>query len=246
VVSRDLVQRLAPTLNAMEAAGDVRDAIGTTILKGMRWSVLFDTTDEDRSVGEGLAGLPSLHELQLAGISTGTPAAAVVATGTGLLGNQTKASLSVTDAAGTMEMLLTAVSPGAPGNAISCDVITPATTLEVTVAANKITVRPASGGSTIADIVIAINAEADALLLVQASTVTGGTLNEAVAEAYLEGGNGPGVSLSANGTALALSEVTDTQLTFAVPSGISTSGYIVPLEYRNGPHVSRLSVPVIA
>lgn len=242
-VSRDLLQRMTSQLQALETP--IVDDSGN-ILISLRWAILASTTEDDRSLEEGLAGLPSLNELQLAGISTGTPDTAAVATGTGLLGNQTKAVLTIADAAGTMALELEAVLPGAPSNAISCEVITPASTLLVSVAANKITIRPASGGSTLTAIAAAINAEADALLLVQATVGTGGTLNEAVAEAYLAGGTGPGVSLSANGTALAMSEVTDTQLTFAIPSGISTSGYIVPLEYRNGPHVSRLSVPVIA
>jgi hypothetical protein len=242
-VTRDLVQRLAPRLVEMETL--VKDtADPDLVLVGLRWSVLASTTLDDRSMDEGLAGLPSLNEYQAANYSTGGGGSDVVATGTGLLGNQTQATLAVQDAAAAMQLDLTAVNPGAPGNAISLEVITPASTLLVTVAANKITVRPASGGSTILAIANAINAEANAKLLVQAAEGTAGTLNEAVAEQWLDGGVGQGVSLTLNGTAAVLTSVSDTSLTFDLPSGVSANGRIVPLEYRNGPHVSRLSVPV--
>jgi len=244
-VTRDLVQRIAPQLVSMEAL--VKDTTNPDlVIVGLRWSVLLGANDDARAVGEGLAGLPGLSEFQAASYSTGAGASDVVATGAGLLGSQVAATLEVTDAAVAMQLDLEAVNPGAPGNAISVEVITPATTLLVSVAANKITIRPASGGSTIAAIAAAINAEADALLLVQATVGVAGTLDEAVAEQWLNGGLGAGVSLTLNGTACVLSEVTDTQLTFDLPSGISAASRIVPLDYRNGPHVSRLSVPVVA
>jgi hypothetical protein len=241
-VTRDLVQRLASQLTALETPIlDVED----NILVALRWAVVTSDVVDDRAMNEGLAGLPSLNELQLAGYSTGTPAATVVATGTGLLGNQVKATLAIQDAAAAMTLGLEAVLPGGTGNDISVEVITPASTLLVSVVANKITIRPATGGSTIAAIVAAIDAEADALLLVQADETVAGTLNEAVAEQWLSGGTGPGVSLALGGTALAISALSDTSITFATPSGISTDTYHIPLEFRNGPHVTRLSVPVV-
>ena len=242
-VSQDLLQRLTPYLKALETPQYASD--GTTILVALRWAVVASTEDT-RTLTEGLAGLPSLNELQADGYSTGGGGSAVVATGTALLGNQVQATLTVEDAAATMGLDLVAVNPGAPGNAISVEVITPASTLLVSVVANKITIRPATGGSTITAIAAAINAEANALLLVQATVGTAGTLNEAVAEQWLTGGEGPGVSLSLNGTACVLTEVTATQLTFNIPTGISAASRIVPLEYQNGPHKTRLSVPVVA
>lgn len=242
-VSTDLLQRIAPSLKELETL--VKDAAGTVLI-GLRWSVLASDDIDDRAMGEGLAGLPSLNELQATNYSTGGGASDVVASGTGMLGNQVKATLTSEIAAGTVGVDFEAVAPGAPGNAISVEFITPASTLLVSVVANKITIRPASGGSTAADIATAVNAEADALLLVQASEGTAGTVNEAIAEAFLDGGTGPGVSLSLNGTACAITALSDTEATFDIPTGISADGYIVPLEYRNGPHVSRLSVPVVA
>lgn len=244
-VTRDLVQRLAPRLVEMETL--VKDSNqNDLVLIGLRWSVLASDAVDDRAMGEGLAGLSSLAEFQAASYSTGGGASDVVATGTGLLGNQVQATLEVLDAALAMQLDLEAVNPGAPGNAVSVEVITPSSTLLVTVVANKITIRPASGGSTISAIAAAINAEANALLLVQAAEGVAGTLNEAIAEQFLDGGKGSGVSLTLNGTAAVLSEVTDTQLTFDLPTGISAANRIVPLDFRNGPHVSRLSVPVVA
>jgi len=242
-VSTDLLQRIAPSLKELETL--VKDAAGTVLI-GLRWSVLASDDIDDRAMGEGLAGLPSLNELQATNYSTGGGASDVVASGTGMLGNQVKATLTSKIAAGTVGVDFEAVTPGAPGNAISVEFVTPASTLLVSVVANKITIRPASGGSTAANIATAVNAEADALLLVQASEGTAGTVNEAIAEAFLDGGTGPGVSLSLNGTACAITALSDTEATFDIPTGISADGYIVPLEYRNGPHVSRLSVPVVA
>lgn len=242
-VTRDLVQRLAPQLAELE--GETRNAVGTLIV-GMRWSVLLDATDDDRAAGEGLAGLPTLNELQAANYSTGGGATDVVATGTAMLGNQAKATLSVSNAAGTAVLDFEAVTPGGPGNAISVVMVQGVGALGVVVTSNQIEITTASGGSTTAAIIAAVNGDADAKLLVQASIGTAGTFDEDVDEAYLSGGTGPGVSLSLNGTACSITELTDTQITFDIPSGISANGYIVPLEFRNGPHITRLSVPVVA
>lgn len=242
LVSRDLVQRLAPRLKEMEEL--VKDSEGN-VLVGLRWSVLLDDDDDDRGAGEGLAGLPSLNEFQAASYSTGGGASDAVATGTGLLGNQVKATLSVIEGAAQLD--LEAVAPGAPGNDISFELGTPAGgATVVAVVANKITVTPLAGGDSVANIRDAINADADAKLLVQASEGAAGNLTAAQAEQHLDGGSGPGVSLSLGGTACVLSEVSDTQLTFDIPSGISAASQIVPLDYRCGPHLTRLSVPVVA
>lgn len=241
IVQQDLLERITAQLQALETP--ITTSAGA-VLVGIRWSVLSDDAIDDRALTEGLAGLPSLNELQAANYSTGAGATAAVATGTGLLGNQTKASLKILE--GTARIDLEAVAPGTPGNALSAEVITPASTLDISVSGSKIVIRPASGGSTVADIVSAINADTDAKFLVQATLGVAGTVDAAVAEAPLRGGMGPGVSLTLGGTACALSEVSDTQLTFDIPSGISAASRIAPLEYRNGPHISRLSVPVAA
>lgn len=242
-VTTDLLQRLSSQLVALETPTYAAD--GTTILVALRWAVVASDARDDRTDGFDFAGAPTLTEFQGAAYSTTAGATNAVVSGTNLLGDQVAATLSVEDAAGTMEMGLVATNPGAAGNDITCTVITPASTLLVSVVGNAITVRPASGGSTIAAIVSAINTHANARLLVQATTVTGGTLNEAVAVQSLTGGKGPGVSLSLGGTACVLVEVSDTSATFDIPAGISTSSYSAPLEFRNGPHVSRLTVPVV-
>jgi len=238
-VTRDQLQRLVPHLTALETPA--LDDQGN-VLVAMRWAVLGSTEDA-RGMEEGLAGLPSLNELQLAGYSTGTPAADVVATGTGLLGGQVAALASIAE--GAVQLDIAAVVPGAAGNAITV-AITIGSSLAVTVVANAISVELPAIGDSVADIRDAINAHAAAKLLVQASEGAAGDLTAAVAATPLTGGTGPGVSLALNGTALAITALTDTQINFATPSGISAASRIIPLEFRNGPHVSRLSVPVIA
>lgn len=239
-ITRDLLQRLAPKLKEMEA--ETKDAEGN-LLTGIRWSVVTSDDEDDRASGEGLAGLPSLNEVQAASYSTGGGGSDVVATGTGLVGNQVKAAKNFAE--GAVQLDIEAVVPGAPGNDISVE-ITIGTSLDVTVTANAIAVELPAIGDAVSDIVTAINGDADAKLLVQASEGAAGDLTVAVAATKLEGGYGPGVSLSLGGTACVLTEVTDTQLTFDIPTGISAADRVVPLEYQNGPHKSRLGVPVVA
>lgn len=242
-VTRDLVQRLAPRLVEMESL--VKDPNqNDLVIVGLRWSVLSSADVDDRAMNEGLAGLPSLNEYQAASYSTGAGGSDVIATGTGLLGNQVKASLAIVEGSGQLD--LEAVNPGAPGNGISVEIIVGVGALGINVVANKIEVTTQAAGDTINDIANAINGDADAKLLVQASVGAAGSLTAAQAEKYLDGGVGPGVSLTLNGTACVLTEVLDGQLTFNIPTGISAANRIIPLEYRNGPHVSRLSVPVVA
>ena len=242
-ISQDVMERISPQLRALETP--MLDSLGN-ILSGIRWAVLTSADIDDRAMVEGLAGLPSLNEFQAAHYSTGGGATGAIATGTGLLGNQMKAALKVYNAAKTLRLDLEAVTPGAPGNDISCEIVTPSSTLAITVTSHKISIRPASGGSTVADIVSAINADPNALLLVQASVGVGGTVNAAVAEQHLSDGVGPGVSLTLNGTACAITALTNTQVTFNAAAGISAASRIIPLDFRNGPHVSRLSVPVVS
>jgi len=244
-VSEDVLQRIATQLRAAETP--IRDADGN-ILVGVRWAILASDDLDDRSMQEGLAGLPSLNEFQAANYSTGTPPTDVVATGTGLLGNQVVATGSISNAANTAKINLAATLPGAPSNVITLAIGTPAgagPNPAVTVLGNAITVTPKSAGNTTAEMCTAINTHASAKLLVQATVGTAGNFTAAVAAQKLSGGIGPSVNLSLNGTACVLTEVTDVQLTFDIPGGVSANGRIVPLEYRNGPHVSRLSVPVV-
>lgn len=242
-VTDDVLQRLSSKLRALETP--VMGGTGNaTIILAIRWSVLASSTADDRAMNEGLAGLPSLNEVQAASYSTGGGATDVVATGTGLLGNQEKASLAIVE--GSAQLDLEAVAPGAPGNSISAEVVVGVGALAISVTSSKITITTQPAGDTVADIATAINAHATAKLLVQASEGAAGNITVAQDEALLTGGVGPGVSLTLGGTACSLTEVTDTQLTFDIAAGISAASQIVPLEYRNGPHISRLSVPVVA
>lgn len=243
-VSEDVLQRISAQLRAMETP--VKDTDGHT-LAGIQWAVLASDDLDDRAMQEGLAGLPSLNELQAASYSTGSGGTDVVAVGTGFLGNQVAATGAISNALGTARIDLAATVPGAPSNVITLAIATPAGgSTVVAVVGNAITVTPLTGGDTAANIVTAINNDLNARLMVQATVGVAGTFTAAVAAVKLSGGVGPGVSLSLNGTACVLTAVSDTQLTFDIPTGISAASRIVPLEFRNGPHISRLSVPVIA
>lgn len=246
-VSADVLQRIAAQLRSMETP--IKTADGLTVLAAIRWAVLASDDLDDRAMAEGLAGLPSLNELQAAAYDNSSGGTDVVATGTGLLGNQVAATSSISNAAGTAKINLAATLPGAPSNVITLAIATPAGAgpgAACAVVGNAITVTPAAAGNTTAEMCTAINGHASAKLLVQATVGTAGDFTAAVAAVKLAGGIGPGVSLMLNGTACVLTEVADGQLTFDIPTGISAASRIVPLEYRNGPHVSRLSVPVVA
>jgi hypothetical protein len=241
-VSRDLVQRLAPHLKALETP--VTDVEGN-ILVALQWGVVASDDVDDRAQDEGLAGLPTLTDLEAQNYSTGGGGSDVICNGTGLLGNQEKAVLSVVEGAAQLD--LEAVVPGAPGNDISFELATPAGgATVVAVVANKITVTPLTGGDTVANIRDAINGDANAKLLVQASEGAAGNLTLAQAEKNLAGGKGAGVSLSLGGTACSITALTDTEVTFDIPAGISAASQIAQLAYRNGPHLTQLSVPVVA
>lgn len=241
-LSVDVLQRIAAQLRSMETP--ILDPNSGSLLAGIRWAVLASDDLDDRAMEEGLAGLPTLTEFQAASYSPTTGALNAVAVGTGLLGNQVAATGSISNAAGTARINLSATLPGAPSNSYTLAIATPAGgSTVVGVSGNAITVTPLTGGDTAANIVTAINAHATARLMVQATVGIAGTFTAAVTARQLSGGVGPGVSLTLNGTACLLTEVLDTQLTLDIPAGISVTGRIVPLEYRNGPHVTRVSVP---
>jgi len=244
-VSVDVLQRIAAQLRSMEIP--IVDPNAGTLLVAIRWAVLASDDLDDRAMEEGLAGLPTLTELQLGNYSPSLGATGVLAVGSGLLGNQITATGYIANAANTARINLAATLPGAPSNAYALAIATPAGgSTVVAVVGDTITVTPLAGGDTAANIVTAINAHATAKLMVQATVGTGGNFTAAVAAQKLSGGVGPGVSLSLNGAACLLTEVLDTQLTFDIPTGISANGRVVPLEYRNGPHVSRLTVSTSA
>ena len=244
-VTQDILQRIAPQLRDLESSV-IKDEVGN-VLVGFRWSVLADGAD-DRAQTEGLAGLPNIIELQAASYSTGGGATGAVATGTTLLGNQVKATAQLFS--GLKRLDIAAVLPGAPGNSLSVAILTPAggpgAPVINIVGSNLVTVTPQSAGDTVANIAAAINADATAKLLVKATVGVGGTITAAVAAKALTGGIGPGVSLTLGGTACVIKELLTGSITFDAPTSISAASRIVPLDYRNGPHLSRLSVPVVA
>ena len=242
-VSQDLMERLAPLLKKLE--GEARDATSGEIVSGVRWSLLRGSSHDIRTLIEGVSGQPVLTELQAASYSTGTGAASVTLAGTGLLGNQTKGSKQITNGTGRLD--LEAVVPGAPSNAYAFKTVMSGTSAPAVAVSNGvITVTVKTAGDTVANIFAAINAHASAKLLVKATAGVAGSFATAVSQVYLEGGKGPGASASLNGQALSILEVSDTVLKVVFPTGVSAASRVIPLDYKCGPHSSRLSVPVVA
>jgi hypothetical protein len=242
-VTEDVLQRIAPQLRDLESSV-IKDDIGN-VLVGFRWSVLADGAD-DRAQTEGLAGLPNIVELQAVAYDNSSGLTDAIATGTGLLGNQVKATTQLFSGAKRLDVA--AVLPGAPGNSLSAAIGTPTGTGSpaVSVVGGLVTVTPIAVGNTVAELAAAINADATAKLMVKATVGVAGSITAAVAAKALTGGIGAGVSLTMGGTACVIKELLTDKVTFDAPTGISAASRIVPLDYRNGPHLSRLSVPVVA
>ena len=245
-VTEDLLQRIAGKLRELEAS-PVKDVVGNVLI-GLRWSVIADGAD-DRAQTEGLAGLPNIIELQAAAYDNSSGLTDAIATGTALLGNQVKATAQVFR--GVKRLDIAAVLPGAPSNSYSVAIGTPAGSsgVQVTISGSTVIAAPELAGSTVADIAAAINAHATAKFMVKATVGVAGTVTAAAAAVPLTGGIGPGVSLTLGGTACSVLSIvpgTPDAMTFDAPTGISAASRIVPLDYRNGPHLSRLSVPVVA
>lgn len=249
-ITEDVLQRVAPQLKEFET-GIIRATDGT-VLVGLEWAVFSETDQDIRTAEEGVckydgaAMLPLLLEFGAVSIpdAGGTD---LTITGTGLLGSQVQAHCHVVE--GTATMTLTAVKPGVEGNLISCVIATPAgggPNPAVAVAGNKITVTPKTGGNTVAEIVSVINADSDALKLVQAATTVGGNITLAQPEQFLIGGVGPGVSLIIGSKTATLTSVTDTVLTFDLAASAGTSTYPVNIAYRCGPHLAMMSAPMSA
>lgn len=125
--------------------------------------------------------------------------------GANLLAGRAKASGTIAG------ITLTALRPGTPGNDISLAIAVGAGALAVAVVGNAITVTLAAAGSTVADIVTAINGHATASTLVDAAVGTAGLLTTATAATKLSGGTGEGfvvTALSVAGGALVSTALT--------------------------------------
>lgn len=244
-ISADLLDRIYAQLKALETPMLAPD--GTTILAGIRWNILAASTTDPRVTPEGSSGLPTVTGVALTAVDNSSGNTPVTLRGAALLSGQTKASAFIGTAA--IGFRATAVVPGTAGNDITVAVADAPTgegkVLTVGVVGSAITITPATGGSTAAAIIAAVNADATAKALVLLSDGAG-TFTTAVAATKLSGGVGPGVSVSVDGTACTILATTDTTVIFTIPAGIGAAGDVVALDYRNGTHVSRLCLPVIA
>lgn len=170
--------------------GDLRSDVERAVLALESRDALPQLYVASGSIGEGAGGTDSL-----------------VLYGANLLAGRAKASGTIAG------ITLTALRPGTPGNDISLAIAVGAGALAVAVAVvgNAITVTLADGGSTVADIVTAINAHATASTLVDAAVGTAGLLTTATAATKLSGGTGEGfvvTALSVAGGALVSTALT--------------------------------------
>lgn len=164
-------------------------------------------SDVERAV-LALESRDALPQLYVASGSIGEDAGgtnSLVLYGANLLAGRAKASGTIAG------ITLTALRPGTPGNDISLAIAVGAGALAVAVVGNAITVTLAAAGSTVANIVTAINAHATASTLVDAAVGTAGTLTTATAATKLSGGTGEGfvvTALSVAGGALVSTALT--------------------------------------
>ncbi len=122
--------------------------------------------------------------------------------GENLLAGRSKASASFASIAAVDSLLITSVKPGLSANQISLSVVAGGGALSVSVDGDAIQVTLADGGSTVNDVKDLINADADASLLVFASTSNNGGSNvKPVAAKNLVGGTGNGLSVKIVGIA---------------------------------------------
>jgi hypothetical protein len=149
---------------------------------------------------EGKVSFPSL--LAASGsVSAANGSTSLVLKGANLLAGRAKAVKSFASVAAVDSLLLTSIKPGIAQNAITLTVVAGAGALDVSVAnTTDITVTLADGGSTVSAVVTAINADAEAKLLVAASAANNGASNLKVSsKTALEGGTGNGLAVTIYG-----------------------------------------------
>ena len=122
------------------------------------------------------------------GFANNTDSSLVALEGINFLANRAQASLSLGD------LTITSILPGEAGNNISVVVEAPANALAVSVDGLAITISPADGGSSWADIESALSSDSDVAALVSiADNGDGNSIASAVAKQYLMGGTGDGL-----------------------------------------------------
>jgi len=242
-VSADLLDRLYTQLQGLETPVLASD--GTTILAGIRWNVLASTADA-RVSPEGSSGLPVVNGVNVTAIDVSSGNDATLS-GAALITGQVKATALIGTTA--LGFTATAVVPGSAGNDIAVVVNACPVTGEaivVGVVGSVITITPVHDGSTAAAIIAAVNADSVAKYLVLLSDGHGTFTAAGIAHKHLATGAGPGVSVSANGTSCPIYATSPTAVSCTIPTTVATAGHVVSLDYRNGNHVSRLSLPVVA
>lgn len=198
-ISQGQLERIAPALKTLEAAGKIA------------WSVAQDPA-QDMRAEEG-----DTQPLYVAGLDAAATAAAGGATlkifGAGMLTNFTPA----TRVTGATNYITYASKAGAAGNKVSVAHVQGTGALAVAVVGSAITVTLATGGSTLAQVAAAVNADPSASALVIA-TVTGSASAAVLTAGLLVGGTGSTVAVKVGGHACNITKLSDTEIDVLVPA----------------------------
>ena len=237
-VTWDQLKRIRPQLTAEETAGNLSWTAEVTGL---------DTRAEEHD----LIGLPVIDLLNTATKAPSAGGAVTDATidGANLGAGQIKASKVIGPALTANDFITyDAIVPGAEGNLITVEHKT-GSGLVVGVVGSVITVTLDAGTSDYDAVATAVNAHADAKLLVKATRGgTGAGIVVVEDPIALEDGVGSGVSLTIGGLAAVLTEVKDdgTQITYNIDATSLTQADTAILELRSGDKINRIAVVVAA
>ena len=139
----------------------------------------------------------------------------------------------------------TAVKPGVAGNDITVTFAGGGgggSGAAVAVVGNDITVTLEEGVATYSDVETAVNADTDALLLVQAvKGGTGATAAAVEAETALEGGVGAGLTVTVGSFTADVTAASDTEITYDVDLTTATAADTVAVTVKSGKSVASIS-----
>jgi hypothetical protein len=226
-------QRLRLQLASLEALGN------------LLYSVEAVAGEDIRTMESDLLGLPEIQLLDTAStpLTAGGPVVGAKLLGTNLLGGQIKAFGTKGNLLDTNGYLtITALIPGADGNAISCEFVDGAAEA-VSVLVNKITVTLDTGVSDYASIAALLSSDPATVFMVTAvEHGTGATKVSAEAETFLSGGIGGGATLSIGGIPAVFEGLIPGQVTYDIYLTTATAGDTAIGEYRCGGKVVRFTV----
>jgi hypothetical protein len=270
VVPSVTTQSSAPTVSNDE---DDSAGIGKSFFVGALW--LDTTTNKLYLCADATAGaavwneqvnadyypataepIPIIAEFEAGSFGASGGASQEDVNGINLLAGQVQASVVIETADGGV-MTIKAIQPGTLYNAASVEIEAPSGSLEIAYvddtgtpivnqgAAGKLIISPAAGGSTIADIVAAIDPRVSWQWNLLATEDAAGTVAAAQAEQSLSGGEGEGISVRIANEPCLIERWTNTYMMInCAPT--SANGHIVNLSLQSNKYVATLSIPVTA